>query len=237
MSAASRLALNIETGVNLHRVSLMPEPEVKTGNLKDPVKIEEKIKEAKAEQLAKAAIDANFSRVVCVSFATRLAGGELCHQSIFRPPAIDASEDADDKAEAALLVTIWDQLAKFDRYATFNGSTFDIPFMLRRSLLLGVTPRRIDCHPYRVMDETSEHLDVMRVLQEYETGNGTGYSKNLEFYAALILGQKPPIGAAPGKGEIGGLFEAGQLEPIRLVCEWHATVALELAEAASKVYC
>ena len=57
-----RLALNIETAVNKHRLHLLPEPEVALGNLKDPYKIEEKIAETKRKQLEMLAIDAENCR-------------------------------------------------------------------------------------------------------------------------------------------------------------------------------
>lgn len=238
MSAATteRIAFDIETQPNTHRLHLLPEPDVALGNLKDPEKIREKEAAARQALIDKAALDANFGRIVCISFAAR-QGNEVMAQTIIRPPAIDATEASVNVAEAALLMQAWDQLAKFTRYATFNGASFDIPFMLRRSLLLNVYPRRIDCHPYRVLDADGEHLDVMKVLQEYETGNGTGYKRSLHFYARLILQEEPSYGTDLDKAGIGKLFDAGDYDTIRKVCSWDASATLRLAEAVSPVYC
>lgn len=232
-----RLAFDIETQPNAHRVGLMPEPEVRLGNLKDPVKIREKEAEAKADQLAKAALDANFGRVVCISVAQRESeAGPIKAWTVTRNPAASTEAEVDER-ERQLLRWFWEFAAARPHFATFNGSTFDVPFLLRRSLLLGVRPYRIDCHPYRVIQADAEHLDVMRVLHDYETGNGTGYKRSLHFYAGLILGELPDYDADMDKGTIGDLFDAGRLDVIERVCRWDAEATLKLAEAVAPVYC
>lgn len=227
-----RLALNIETAVNKHRLHLLPEPEVALGNLKDPAKIEEKIAEAKRKQLEMLALDANFARVVAVSFSVR----ELPEKPVKTWGTVRAATGDDTTDERTLLAWAWDQIAAWPALCTFNGAGFDIPFLLRRSLLLNVQVKRVDCHPYRVIDPAAEHLDVCKLLQNYDTGNSNGYRKGLEFYAGLILGEQRPADMTPGKGEIGELWDAGQYDAIRAVCNWNAEMALRLAEAVSPVY-
>ena len=143
-----RLALNIETAVNKHRLHLLPEPEVALGNLKDPVKIDEKIAETKRKQLEMLAIDANFARVVAVSFSVR----ELPDKPVKTWGTVRALAPVDgcgptDEMEYRLISWAWDQIAAWPLLTTFCGATFDVPFLLRRSLLLGVPIKRVDCHP------------------------------------------------------------------------------------------
>ncbi|MDD3176001.1 MAG: hypothetical protein PHU51_05990, partial [Candidatus Nanoarchaeia archaeon] len=57
------LSFDIETIANSSMIERMPEPEVKTGNLKDPAKIAEKIAEAKAEQQSRMALSPLYGRV------------------------------------------------------------------------------------------------------------------------------------------------------------------------------
>lgn len=229
----SRLAFDIETQPDNYRLSNMPKPEVKLGNLKDPAKIADKIAEAEAEQVERAALDANYARIVCISFAYRGIDRVIYTTTWIRQKADDLA--GTDAAEAELLRAAWDFLSRSGMYVTFNGSTFDIPFMLRRSLILGVRPLRIDCHPYHVIDGLSEHLDLCKLLHDSETGAG-GYKRNLHFYSRLFLGELPIYGTDLDKGGIGRLYDQGDWDLIRKVCRWDAQATLRLAEKVAPVY-
>lgn len=237
--SASRLAFDIETQTNTHRLQLMPPPEVKTGNLKDPVKIAEKEREAIENQAARAALDANFARVVCISCAIRERGQkEPRTWTTFRQPApCDASEATVDANERALLTWFWDKAAAYEYFLTFNGATFDVPFLIRRSLILGVPSMRIDCHRYRVLERSSQHLDLCAVLHEQESTDSVAYRRNLHFYSRLILGEGPPYGEDLQKANIGAMYDAGNLQAIEQVCRWDAEVLLRLFEAVAPFYC
>jgi hypothetical protein len=56
-------AFDIETMPNSSKLDSLPEPEIKTGNLKDPAKIEEKRAEARAEQIGKMALNPLYGRI------------------------------------------------------------------------------------------------------------------------------------------------------------------------------
>ena len=62
------IAFDIETIRNGSLIDRLPEPEVRTGNLKDPAKIAEKLAEAKAEQVEKMALSPLYGRVCAFEF-------------------------------------------------------------------------------------------------------------------------------------------------------------------------
>lgn len=234
-----RLAFDIETQANTHRIASMPVPEVKTGNLKDPVKIAEKEREAVENQVSRAALDANFARVVCISCAIRERGQkEPRSWTTFRKPALpDTPETEVDNNERDLLAWFWDKAVGYDHFITFNGATFDVPFLVRRSLILGVPAFRIDCHRYRILERNSQHLDLCAVLHEHESTDSVAYRRNLHFYSKLILGEDPPYGTDLQKASIGAMYDAGNLQAIEQVCRWDAEVLLRLFEAVAIYYC
>jgi len=112
----------------------------KVGNLKDPGKIREKIEAAReaceaarvkafADFKSRAALDATTGRVVAIGF--------LRDDQMDAPDIIDCDQD-----EQAGLREWWDNVedALHDRLPLigFNVCHFDLPFLVRRSWLLGV---------------------------------------------------------------------------------------------------
>ncbi|NLE57645.1 MAG: hypothetical protein GX616_04745 [Planctomycetes bacterium] len=220
-----RIAVNIETMADPERVAAMPEPEVKLGNVKNPVLIAEKIAEAKARAVEKAALDPHFARVLAIGVAVR--GGDRINADV---DILQRGEDP-DVAERRLLVSFWDRIRSHEdnRFASFNGSRFDFPFLLRRSLLLGVRPVRIDCHPYRVAEPDAEHLDVREALMQSECGDC--HPCSLQYYAAAILGSdRPEQINRLDQSKLYDVWQAGDDETIKFLCGWNVHETLRLAE-------
>lgn len=120
----------------------LPEPkpfneaDVKFGNIKDPEKIREKIENAKLdhdaaqarirlEVIAKAALSALTGRVLAIGIL----------ESDFRGLAIFHGDN-----EADLLASFWNCYKSINEdFISFNGNSFDLPFLVRRSWKNGVT--------------------------------------------------------------------------------------------------
>lgn len=127
----SNVILDIETGpLPMDELSEMIPPfdpeSVKTGNLKDPAKIAEKIVEAEAEHkqkyIEKAALDALTGRVLLIGI--RFQDGRT----------LQLWDDDDDEEQV-----LQDFLSHLElpggamaRLITFNGAGFDLPFLWRR---------------------------------------------------------------------------------------------------------
>lgn len=216
------LAIDIETIPDQDLMDrFLPPPDVALGNLKDPAKIEEKIAAAKRQQIDEAALNPHLARIVSIHFAERQKErngpsnrwtiGLWDSQTI--PEAGEQPGFANDWKELFLIDRFWKYAAthfeKDDaRIVTFNGASFDIPFILRRSLLLGISPTvEIETNKYRVTSSSSNHIDIRRVLAETMPGAGLAdfAPGNLDYYGKLLI----------GKGKKEGCDG-------RLVAEWYA---------------
>jgi predicted PolB exonuclease-like 3'-5' exonuclease len=172
------LALDIETMADASRTANLPEPEVKLGNLVDPAKIKAKKDEAKADQLSKCGLSPMTGRVICCgAFSTDTAG------AIILPEATDA-------AERELIQSVFKIMANPEvRLVTFNGNSFDLPFIYRRAMILGVAPKHFGAPPLTAWTkryDNDKHIDMMTV---WAGTNKLADADNLADVAAALLGE------------------------------------------------
>ena len=86
--------------------------------------------------------------------------------------------------EKEILLNFWNAIKHYDRYITFNGRSFDNPFVMLRSAIIGVQPTR-NLMPYRY--DAKEHCDLLEQLTFY----GAIRKFNLDFYCKAF-GIKSP---------------------------------------------
>lgn len=144
------IIFDIETGPEEESVLRAMEPEFKApGNYKDPAKIAEKIAEQRDSWLEKAALCATTGRVLAIG----LIDGQADETMLLVV--------GEDKTEADLIREFWSIAApkgKWRHLVGFNSNRFDIPFLVRRSMKLGV---RV---PWGVMNGrfmNSKFIDLM----------------------------------------------------------------------------
>ncbi|MEW5799190.1 MAG: ribonuclease H-like domain-containing protein [Bacteroidota bacterium] len=68
--------------------------------------------------------------------------------------------------EEEILRSFWEIIPKYDQFITFNGRSFDCPFLLLRSAKLGVQTTR-NLMPYRY--DADIHCDLLEQLTFYQT--------------------------------------------------------------------
>jgi len=110
-----------------------------------------------------------------------------------------------------LLEAVWDELAKYDTIVTFNGNSFDIPLLAKRSWLHGVRPTKIiSCRKYTT---NSNHIDVRAVLGNWDT-----YARGkLDLYGALKFGERKQDGIDGSM--VQDMWDAGEYSKIHAYCE------------------
>jgi len=163
------LVVDIETvPTDAHRDAVRAEPYPTfsaPSNYKDPVKIAESIK-AQAEawlagheqRIAEGALDPRTGRIVCLGL------GGIADLSLQVVPTITEAD------ERFTLGTLWSEIARVSgRVVTFNGS-FDLRFLVIRSLILGVKPTIL---PRTIRDwfrryTTHPHFDCRAVLTNWD---------------------------------------------------------------------
>jgi len=126
---------------------------------------------------------------------------------------VDRARAYCQREERELLANFWSDLAQIrpTRFVTFNGKSFDFPYINIRSAVLGVpSPRELLLDTRRF--STERHFDVREVLTNYDR-----YRKGtLEFFCEVFGVPSPKDGIDGSK--VAQYFEQGRLEEIANYC-------------------
>ena len=149
------------------------------------------------------ALRPEFGHVVCIGMGHDARGrGELETKAL----TARAVEE-----ERRLLEEFWEVIrTRRDwRFITYNGLAFDVPFLLRRSIYLGVPPTTpLPTRPFAL----DSHFDVLRVLSNWERAD----SVRLDVVAELLGLSKTPPGMEGS--QVLGLWRAGRVADIEAYC-------------------
>jgi DNA polymerase elongation subunit (family B) len=130
------------------------------------------------------------------------------------------------KDEAEMLAGFWDVARRYETAITFNGRTFDVPFVYMRSALLNVPITRKDWLGYRYQFDT--HCDLADQFTFYNGGrDGATRRFNLDFYCKAF-GVESPKGKGITGMDITQLVAQKRFREIADYClrDVRATVAL-----------
>ena len=137
----------------------------------------------------------------------------------------DANRTLISGTEKQILEKFWDYLDKGDRFISFNGRQFDGPFLMIRSAIHGIVPKRdLVGNRYRF----HPNCDLREVLNF----NGALNSRQMRFNLDLAC---KSFGITSSKtegmdgGSVQGMYDAGKHEEIALYC-------LEDVRATSELY-
>ena len=122
--------------------------------------------------------------------------------------------------EEEILHGFWDTVTHYAQFITFNGRTFDCPFLMLRSAVLGVKPTR-NLMPYRY--GATEHCDLLEQLTFY----GAFRKFNLDFYCKSF-GIKSPKSEGITGLDLGPLFQEGRYREIAEYCLGDVRATVEL---------
>jgi predicted PolB exonuclease-like 3'-5' exonuclease len=178
MRKKSMKAFDIETIPNLAMIDCLPEPEA-NGTLKDPVKIAADIAAKKQKQIDRMALSPMYGRLCCYSVF-----GE--HTNFFK-----VVNEISDSAEIELIESALNYLTIRPNdpieICTWNGFSFDIPFLFKRAMLLKVAmPAGCPGAKYFLKKYSpSPHCDMAQ-----ELNNWSGEIMRLDDAAGIILGEK-----------------------------------------------
>ena len=125
--------------------------------------------------------------------------------------------------EAGMLAEFWETLSRFDRVVSFNGRSFDGPFLSVRSAAHGVRPsKNLSGYRYSV----GEHLDLLEIL----TFHGAVRAPMVPTLhaACLTFGIPSPKSAEMHGHAVGEAYREGRLTEILDYCrrDVEATCAL-----------
>lgn len=174
-------------------------------NYKDPEKIEKYIADAKAEAMSKLALSPLTGRVILIGLMfdkdPSLTGQTSYY--IGKKPVWYYPIQGDEKA---ILNTFWMIFSKYTLnevdVVSFNGKAFDLPFIMNRTLINGLTmPRKISMQEYLNKYRHTPHMDV---YNWFGSGSLVEWSYRLGLTDSLQR----------DGGQIGTWYETGQMQMI-----------------------
>lgn len=111
-------------------------------------------------------------------------------------------------AEAEMLKEFWRIAESYGEFVTFNGRSFDVPFLMVRSAVRGISPTK-DLMSNRYLDRQKKgavHVDLLDVL----TFQGAMRRKGNLHLWARAFGIKSPKGEGITGDDVGELFRGGK---------------------------
>lgn len=183
------------------------EPATAPSNYVKPEAIASYVEKANAEQLAKAALDVDLARIVCIGVSD--GSGAVC----------TIAKDEDE--ERGALAAFWRRMTlppTRPALIGFNCLGFDLPLLLRRSLYLGVKTPTLQMGKYR-------HDGIVDLMLSLSFDGALRY-RGLGFYARRF-GLDVPVDLHSG-GDIASLVAAGDYDAVasHCRCDVETTVAL-----------
>ncbi len=113
--------------------------------------------------------------------------------------------------EKKVLQKFWEYIVKFEEFVTFNGRTFDCPFVMLRSAILGIKPSRDLMIGTRY--QSPHHIDLLEEL----TYHGATRKFNLDFYCKSFGIESPKSHGITGY-DINDYYRAGKYSEIAEYC-------------------
>ncbi len=173
------------------------------------------------------------ARVACIAM---LNADTKRGQVLYMCPE-ETDEDNEDQAgpvefvpfpdEVDLLTAFWDVARHYEQVVTFNGRSFDVPFIYLRSAILNVPISRKDWLGYRFA--TEPHCDLAEQLTFYGIGGKDGAARrfNLDFYCKAFQVDSPKSHGVTGR-DINRLFYEGKYREIAEYCLRDVRATVEL---------
>ncbi|MFA6534443.1 MAG: ribonuclease H-like domain-containing protein [Patescibacteria group bacterium] len=110
-------------------------------------------------------------------------------------------------SEKEMLEHFWQGVAKYQDFVSFNGRSFDVPFLMIRSVVNGVRPSK-DLLSNRYLNSQkfdSKHIDLMDQLTFY----GAAWTRRPSLHlASRAFGIKSPKADGVTGDDVAGLFKA-----------------------------
>jgi len=179
--------------------------------------------EKREQELQKLNLNALTAQIIAIAmFNPETRAGKVFFQSNKQEHFFSEDDKIEFTAgdERALLVGFWEAIQHYDRFITFNGRSFDCPFLLLRSAILRVPPTR-NLMPYRY--SATEHCDLLDQLTFYSAVR----KFNLDFYCKTFDIKSPKSEGITGL-DLGPLYREGRFHEIANYCLGDVVATAEL---------
>lgn len=185
------LGLDLETVADRSAISILPEIKA-PGNYKDVDKISTYIAEKEKERNSELGLDPTTCQIVCI-----------CARDFVNQITYSFCND-----EKTMLTNFWQLTINYNAFCSFNGKSFDVPVLMFRSMINGVTPGQIDTNPYAI----NNHYDLRAIF----TGRNKFQRGSLDFLCKRLGCPVEPFGSG---GDIQAWYDSGDRESIVKHCQ------------------
>lgn len=205
MTALKRLVLDIETvGLPLEALDQGERAEVERWAARE---------EDPAQVYGRLSLNELTGRIVAIGLMNVDTGKGQVH---FQPVEAERASSADEGAEfvpgseSEILEAFWEIVTSYEQLITFNGRGFDLPFILLRSAVHRIPPRR-DLMPNRY--RSAVHCDLMDQLRYF----GATRTRSLNYYCQLFDIETPKNKGTDGS-QVGSLWDEERYLEIAEYC-------------------
>ena len=194
------LLFDIETCAMPEFARLLPEP-TPPKNYRDATKIQGYVRAARSRQIETAALDPDVGRIIAI--------GSMQPGVDDGPTAVLAQTEAEEReALQAFWESARSEAGGLKTLCGWNVVEFDLPYLLKRSLFLGVESPQIELTRFR-------HPDVLDLMQVWSV-NGLLRPRPLDFVCRRLGVAVTDVGT--GK-DVGHWVTSGQWDSVRAHCE------------------
>ena len=138
-------------------------------------------------------------------------------------------------SEAEMLKSFWAGAAKYDTFITYNGRTFDIPYIAVRSAVHGVRPtKNLMSNRYLSMQRGAIHIDLKDQLNFYGAVDFRRHG-SLHLWTRAFGIESPKGGGISGY-DVGEYFAAGKILEIARYNSRDLTATAQLYERWQKYF-
>lgn len=138
-------------------------------------------------------------------------------------------------AEEEMLKRFWEGAVKYQEFISFNGRTFDAPFIIARSAKYNIKPTK-DLMSNRYLNSqnfSAKHIDLLDQLTFYGAVQRRG---NLHLWCRFFEIESPK-GKGVSGDEVSGLYAKGEYQKIAEYNSWDLRATMELYERWRKYFC
>lgn len=115
------------------------------------------------------------------------------------------------RSEQEMLAEFWEGAKNYDTFVTFNGRSFDAPFLIHRSVIHGICPTKdLMQGRYRSQQKNTRHIDLQDEMTFYGAVQRRG---NLHLFCRAYGIESPKQGGVTGDA-VSNLFAAGRYADI-----------------------
>lgn len=110
--------------------------------------------------------------------------------------------------EKKMLQVFWKMALEYDQFITFNGRSFDIPFLLLRSVAHKVRPTK-DLMRGRYLYQQAAHAAHIDLYDQFSFYGAVRKKGSMHLHTRAFGIESPKAGGVDG-GDVGGLFREGK---------------------------